>query len=40
MLIVLCQLLLVALDLSCNLLYPAYETLFVLAKARKREVYS
>ena len=28
------------LDLACNFLYPAYETLFMLAKFRKKETYS
>ena len=38
--IALCQSLLIFLDLFCNLLYPAYETLFYLAKFRRNETYN
>jgi hypothetical protein len=40
MFILLCRVLVVILDLACNLLYPAYETLFLLAKFRKKETYT
>jgi len=37
--IYLCQLLLITVDIFCNFLYPAYETLFHLAKFRRKETY-
>ena len=37
--IILCRALLVFIDLVCNLAYPAYETLFFLAKFRRKETY-
>ena len=40
MFIVLCQTLLVIIDVLCNLIYPAYETLFFLAKFRRKETYN
>ena len=38
--IYLCQILLVTVDIVCNFLYPAYETLFFLAKFRRKETYN
>lgn len=38
--IYLCHLLLVTVDIFCNFLYPAYETLFFLAKFRRKETYN
>jgi hypothetical protein len=40
MFISLCSILLFVLDLTCNLLYPTYETLFTLQKFRKKETYN
>ena len=37
--IYLCRILLITVDIFCNLLYPAYETLFFLAKSRRKEIY-
>ena len=38
--IYLCQMLLITVDIFCNFLYPAYETLFFLAKYRRKESYN
>ena len=35
--IYLCRVLLITVDIFCNFLYPAYETLFFLAKFRRKE---
>ena len=40
MFIYLCRILLITVDIVCNLLYPAYETLFFLAKFRRKETYN
>ena len=36
----LCKTLLIFIDVFCNFLYPAYETLFFLAKFRRKETYN
>ena len=38
--IYLCKVLLITVDIVCNFLYPAYETLFFLAKFRRKETYN
>ena len=38
--IYMCRALLVTVDVFCNFLYPAYETLFFLAKFRRKETYN
>ena len=38
--IYLCRVLLITVDIFCNFLYPAYETLFSLAKSRRKEIYN
>lgn len=38
--IYLCRVLLVTVDIVCNFLYPTYETLFFLAKFRRKETYN
>ena len=38
--IYLCRVLLVTVDIFCNFVYPAYETLFFLAKFRRKETYN
>ena len=38
--IYLCRVLLITVDIFCNFLYPAYETLFFLAKFRRKEQYN
>ncbi len=35
--IYMCRVLLITVDIFCNFLYPAYETLFFLAKFRRKE---
>ena len=40
MFIYLCRMLLITVDIFCNLVYPAYETLFFLAKFRRKETYN
>ena len=40
MFIHLCKMLLITVDILCNLVYPAYETLFFLAKFRRKETYN
>ena len=38
--IYMCRTLLIFIDVFCNFLYPAYETLFFLAKFRRKETYN
>ena len=40
MFIYMCRALLLFIDIFCNFLYPAYETLFFLAKFRRKETYN